>query len=313
MGAVAHEQERSSGQRAPGSSGELSMWSCRRCTLENPLQETTCLACGGSRLCSIGEIEPPPVEPPKQPMNLLRGEEQEKGMIEEQETKEGVVTTMEPAGWHCVVCTLENEPLAYYCDACNTQSPLKTIKDLKEHRSAGEAWGLGEVARKVARYFAIFCFLAIITTSLFNMLICLYSTVVSLGSMVPTYPSPTAHEILPAPSMPPLPSPPTSAPLPSPPSPHQSPPYLPELPEALPEEDTYSTTFTLEEALSFTLLGLSPLLLAVLSPLLLVVVSSLQAPAPAPRVPMPRAPASAETGLKALLQDPIFTSGPSAF
>lgn len=289
------------------------MWSCRRCTLENPLQETTCLACGGSRLCSIGEIEPPLVEPPKQPRNLLRGEEQEKGMIEEQETKEGAANPEEPAGWHCVVCTLLNEPLAYYCDACNTQSPLKTIKDLKEHGTPGEAWGLGDVARKVARYFAIFCFLAIIATSLFNMLICLYSTLVSLVSMVPTYPSPPAPEILPAPSMPPLPSPPTSAPPPPPPSPPQSPPFLPELPEALPEEETSSTTSTLEQALSFTLLGLSPLLLAVLSPLLLVVVSSLQAPAPAPRVPMPRAPASAEAGLKALLQDPIFTSGPSAF
>ena len=27
----------------------ISMWACKRCTLENPLQEATCLACGGSR------------------------------------------------------------------------------------------------------------------------------------------------------------------------------------------------------------------------------------------------------------------------
>merc|ERR1719234_1276495 len=53
--------------------GSLSMWSCRRCTLENPLQETTCLACGGSRLCSIGDIEPPPPPPPLPALNLLMG------------------------------------------------------------------------------------------------------------------------------------------------------------------------------------------------------------------------------------------------
>merc|ERR1719341_763601 len=70
--------------------GSLSMWSCRRCTLENPLQETTCLACGGSRLCSIGDIQPVLVLPPQPPLNLLRGEEmmQEKGSMEQEETKE---------------------------------------------------------------------------------------------------------------------------------------------------------------------------------------------------------------------------------
>ena len=35
----------------------LSMWACCKCTLENPLQETCCQACGGSRLCSIGDIQ----------------------------------------------------------------------------------------------------------------------------------------------------------------------------------------------------------------------------------------------------------------
>lgn len=38
---------------------ELSMWSCRRCTLDNDLQEKVCGACGGSRLCSIGDIDIP--------------------------------------------------------------------------------------------------------------------------------------------------------------------------------------------------------------------------------------------------------------
>ena len=40
-------------------SEELSMWSCRKCTLDNPLQEKVCAACGGSRLCSIGDIDIP--------------------------------------------------------------------------------------------------------------------------------------------------------------------------------------------------------------------------------------------------------------
>jgi len=38
---------------------ELSMWSCRKCTLDNPLQTKVCGACGGSRLCSIGDIDIP--------------------------------------------------------------------------------------------------------------------------------------------------------------------------------------------------------------------------------------------------------------
>ena len=35
------------------------MWSCRRCTLDNYLQEEVCGACGGSRLSSIGDIDIP--------------------------------------------------------------------------------------------------------------------------------------------------------------------------------------------------------------------------------------------------------------
>ena len=38
---------------------ELSMWSCRKCTLDNLLTEKVCAACGGSRLCSIGDIDVP--------------------------------------------------------------------------------------------------------------------------------------------------------------------------------------------------------------------------------------------------------------
>ena len=126
-----------------------------RCTLENPLQEATCLACGGSRLCSIGDIEPVLVLPPQPPLNLLRGEEmmQEKGSMEQEETKEKQGEKEEQLkSWHCVVCTLENEPLAYYCDACNTQSPLKSLKDLQEHNKAKDGWKSGEWTKKAARY-----------------------------------------------------------------------------------------------------------------------------------------------------------------
>ena len=40
-------------------SSELSMWSCRKCTLDNPLEDQVCAACGGSRLSSIGDIDIP--------------------------------------------------------------------------------------------------------------------------------------------------------------------------------------------------------------------------------------------------------------
>ena len=165
VGAIAVKQEEEQ------DAGSLSMWSCRRfgeiflkhlassfrfrCTLENPLQETTCLACGGSRLCSIGDIEPVLVPPPQPALNLLRGEEMllEKGSMEQEETKEKQQQEEEEQlkSWHCVVCTLENEPLAYYCDACNTQSPLKSLKDLQEHNKANAGWRSGEWTKKAAR------------------------------------------------------------------------------------------------------------------------------------------------------------------
>merc|ERR1719400_247272 len=186
VGSIAVKQEEEQ------DAGSLSMWSCRRCTLENPLQETTCLACGGSRLCSIGDIEPPPPPPPQPALNLLRGEEmmmQEKGSMEQEETKE---KQEELKSWHCVVCTLENEPLAYYCDACNTQSPLKSLKDLKDHNRASTGWTSTEFTKKAARYFAIFCFVAILATSMFNMAICLVNAMASMGGMMTPTPLPAS-------------------------------------------------------------------------------------------------------------------------
>ena len=104
----------------------LSMWSCRRCTLENPLQEAVCLACGGSRLSSIGDIEVPRTVEPRNIVNLIREEE-------EVEVVEEVVNTKNDADqpmprWKCRVCTLENEALNYFCDACNSPSPLQAAR-----------------------------------------------------------------------------------------------------------------------------------------------------------------------------------------
>ena len=108
----------------------LSMWSCRRCTLENPLQEAVCLACGGSRLSSIGDIEVPRTVEPRNLVNLIREEEQEEVAVVEE-----VVNTKTNSGqpkpmlrWKCVVCTLENEALNYFCDACNSPSPEQAAR-----------------------------------------------------------------------------------------------------------------------------------------------------------------------------------------
>ena len=108
----------------------LSMWSCRRCTLENPLQEAVCLACGGSRLSSIGDIEVPKTVEPRNLVNLIREEEHEVVMQEEEEVVK-TKTNFDPpimARWKCGVCTLENEALNYFCDACNSPSPLQAAR-----------------------------------------------------------------------------------------------------------------------------------------------------------------------------------------
>jgi len=160
---------------------ELSMWACRKCTLDNPLQEATCLACGGSRLSSIGDIEVPKMLEPKNIVNLIVGDDkpQEIETIIHEETAKD-------AKWKCIVCTLENDPLAYYCDACNSQSPHKMEIELKP---ANEKFDLDfkDLSSKFARYFGIACFLAIIIYSLFNMTICLYSTTQTIIALVPTY------------------------------------------------------------------------------------------------------------------------------
>jgi len=159
---------------------ELSMWACRKCTLDNPLQEATCLACGGSRLSSIGDIEVPRMLEPKNIVNLIVNKEQNPPAdpIEKEEKKDDK--------WKCIVCTLENDPLAYYCDACNSQSPHKLEIEM---RPAKEKLVLDfqDLSSKFARYFGITCFLVIIIYCVINMVICLYSAVQTVIGLVPEY------------------------------------------------------------------------------------------------------------------------------
>ena len=116
-------------QAREGELGEtyLSLWSCRRCTLENPLQEAVCLACGGSRLSSIGDIEVPRVVEPRNLVNLIQEE-----VVEPGTELEDTNNNADLARWKCRVCTLENEPLNYFCDACNSPNPLQEAKKNKK-------------------------------------------------------------------------------------------------------------------------------------------------------------------------------------
>ena len=108
----------------------LSKWSCRRCTLENPLHESVCLACGGSRLSSIGDIEVPRIVEPRNLVNLIK-EDDEVVETLEKDVLDKDNNNIEMIKWKCKTCTLENEPFNYYCDACNSPNPRrdKTRKD----------------------------------------------------------------------------------------------------------------------------------------------------------------------------------------
>ena len=102
----------------------LSKWSCRKCTLENPLQEAVCLACGGSRLSSIGDIEVPRIVEPKNLVNLIRDDTEDE-ILDINNTVREDDNNNKNLKWKCKVCTLENEQFNYYCDACNSPSPRK--------------------------------------------------------------------------------------------------------------------------------------------------------------------------------------------
>jgi len=149
----------------------LSKWSCRKCTLENPLQEAVCMACGGSRLSSIGDIEVPRIVEPKNLVNLIKDEFDEE-LIEDEDNN-----NVKDLRWKCKVCTLENEPLNYYCDACNSPNPKKDEKERNAAPHGGnpvnnitnnDNWIL---ISKIVRYVGIACFCLIILIALTNMVL----------------------------------------------------------------------------------------------------------------------------------------------
>jgi len=220
---------------------ELSMWACRKCTLDNPLQEATCMACGGSRLSSIGDIEVPKLLEPKNIVNLI---------VEEDEAPTEPVLPEEAAQdakWKCIVCTLENDPLAYYCDACNSPSPFKMDIELKPVQERLEI-DFKDLSSKFARYFGIACFLAIITYSLFNMFICLYSTGQTIIQLVPEYT----------------------------PSVEYSQPIKPDIAgqedkieEVEKENDDSGFVFDIEQVFSYDMFGVKPVIMAIFCPVFL--------------------------------------------
>ena len=118
----------------------LSKWSCRKCTLENPLQEAVCVACGGSRLSSIGDIEVPRIVEPKNLVNLIKDDSDNN--TEENNVEDNTTLALK---WKCRICTLENEALNYYCDACNSPHPGR--EELLGRNVENEEGGLGAKMR----------------------------------------------------------------------------------------------------------------------------------------------------------------------
>lgn len=91
---------------------EYSLWSCRRCTLENRLSEASCQACGGSRLSSIGEVHMETME-----------EVLQQGPADQPAAPN--VKVVRADTWTCLVCTLTNPNTLRFCDACNALNPDK--------------------------------------------------------------------------------------------------------------------------------------------------------------------------------------------
>ena len=188
-----------------------------------------------------------------------------------------------------------------------------------------------------SRYFAIFCFVAILATSMFNMAICFYNALVSMGGlMVPSTTSPPHPEPGPAQAYVANPIPvEESAVLADSaisvsthrPSTHTK--SLTALePLSLDQPDDYETEQYFEDRLNIeflvtqSVLGLNPFLLILFSPLFLLLLLTSHPPTSPqgnralnnPRVPMPGfAPVAEAVGhptrtLESLLQDPIFNS-----
>ena len=89
------------------------------------------MACGGSRLSSIGDIEVPKIVEPKNLVNLIKDD------FDDQHIEDEDNNNVKDLRWKCKVCTLENEPLNYYCDACNSPNPMKDGKERNDAQHQG--------------------------------------------------------------------------------------------------------------------------------------------------------------------------------
>jgi len=109
---------------------EISMWACRKCTLENRLDLSFCQVCGGSRLSSIGEV------------NL------------DQMTKAEVEEVDFIYDWTCSMCTLVNPITKRNCEACGTKLNPKSL----QQNNRGKEIHLNEPPKveRIVRYLGIF-------------------------------------------------------------------------------------------------------------------------------------------------------------
>jgi hypothetical protein len=86
---------------------EGSGWVCKRCTLENPFESASCMACSGS-----------------------------KAECKKKKVKKAASTTEagSSAGWTCAKCTLKNDVHAAKCSACDAEKPIAPVRKKKKIR-----------------------------------------------------------------------------------------------------------------------------------------------------------------------------------
>lgn len=144
---------------------DVDCWNCKKCTLQNPLDQEVCLACGGSKLNSVLQID---------------------NLPDQIEEVEYVNPNLLPDGrWICDICTLQNESLNSHCDACNSKNPYmdnKPIETLPEKKNK-----LKDILHKTVRYFGIFCLASVLLYLALNVVISIGNGVISLGNIISTF------------------------------------------------------------------------------------------------------------------------------
>lgn len=129
------------------------------------------MACGGSRLSSIGDIEVPRIVEPKNLVNLIKDDSDNSTISEDIIIEDdGAVLR-----WKCKICTLENAAFNYYCDACNSPKPRKDGGKqgggAKEVDDKMKNEDMRIMVNRIVRYVGIGCFCLILVCALFNMLL----------------------------------------------------------------------------------------------------------------------------------------------